>query len=100
MVPMLKMRCFSCLLWLLLPPEMSEIAQTFISETEWLAELKCHATDLSTSLFHTERRCSANLSDRQRPVSPISSSEHLMQEMQEMQEMMLEEVHVKLCRIT
>ena len=51
--------------------EMSEMAQTFISETEWLAELKCHATDLSTSLFLTERKCSANLSDRRRPISPM-----------------------------
>ena len=62
MVPILKMRRFSSLLRLLLPPEMGEIAQTFMSEIEWLAALKCRA---STSLFLTERRCSANLSDRQ-----------------------------------
>ena len=49
MVPILKMRRFSCLL----PPEMGEIAQTFMSEihVEWLAGLKCRATGLSTSLF-------------------------------------------------
>ena len=41
-----------------------EMAQTFISEIEWLAALKCHATSLSTSLFLTERKCSANLSDK------------------------------------
>ena len=37
MVPILKMRRFSCLLRLSLPPEMGEMAQTFISEIEWLA---------------------------------------------------------------
>ena len=62
MVPILKMRRFSCLLRLSLPPEMGEMAQTFISDIEWLAALKCRATDLSTSLFLTERMCSANLS--------------------------------------
>ena len=36
MVPILKMRRFSCLLRLSLPPEMGEIAQTFMSEIEWL----------------------------------------------------------------
>ena len=41
---------------------MGEMAQTFISEIEWLAVLKCRAT---------ERKCSANLSDRRRPVSPM-----------------------------
>ena len=82
MVPILKMRRFSCLLWLSLPPEMGEIGQTFMSEIEWLAALKCRATGLSTSLFFTERRCSANLSDRRRPVSPMQSLQHLMQEMQ------------------
>ena len=71
MVPILKMRRFSCLLRLSLPQEMGEIAQTFMSEIEGLAELKCRATGLSTSLFHTERMCSANLSDRRRPVSPM-----------------------------
>ena len=35
MVPILKMRRFSCLLRLSLPPEMGEMAQTFISEIEW-----------------------------------------------------------------
>ena len=64
MVRILKMKSFSCLLRLSLPPEMGEIAQTFMSEIEWLAALKCRATGLSTSLFLTERRCSANLSDR------------------------------------
>ena len=67
MGPILKMRCFLCLLRLSLPPEMGEMAQIFISEIEWLAALKCRATGLSTSLFPTERRCSANLSDRRRP---------------------------------
>ena len=37
MVPILKMRRFSCLLRLSLPPGMGEMAQTFISEIEWLA---------------------------------------------------------------
>ena len=59
------MRHFSCLLRLSLPPEMDEMAQTFMSEIEWLAVLKCRATGLST-LFLKERRCSANLSDRRR----------------------------------
>ena len=54
-----------------LPPEMGEMAQIFISEIEWLAALKCRATGLSTSLFLTERRCSANQSHRRRPVSPM-----------------------------
>ena len=54
MVPILKMRRFSCLLRLSLPPEMGEMAQIFISEIEWLAALKCRATGLSTSLFLTE----------------------------------------------
>ena len=49
MVPILKMRRFSCLLRLSLPPEMGEMAQIFISEIEWLAALKCRATGLSTS---------------------------------------------------
>ena len=80
MVPILKMRRFSCLLRVSLPPEMGEMAQIFISEIEWLAALKCHATGLSTSLL--ERRCSANLSDRRRPVSPMQSLQHLLQEMQ------------------
>ena len=71
MVPILKMRRFSCLLRLSLPPEMGEMAQTVMSEIEWLAALKCRATGLSTSLFLTEQRCSANLSDRRRPVSPM-----------------------------
>ena len=44
MVPILKMRRFSCLLRLSLPPEMGEMAQIFISEIEWLAALKCRAT--------------------------------------------------------
>ena len=68
---LLKLRRFSCLLRLSLPPEMGEMAQTFLSEIEWLAALKCRATGLSTSLFLTERKCSANLSDRRRPVSPM-----------------------------
>ena len=70
MVPILKMRRFLCLLRLSLPPEMGEIAQTFMSEIEWLAALKCRATGLSTSLFLTERRCSANLSDRPCKIIP------------------------------
>ena len=61
---------------------MGEMAQTFISEIEWLAALKCRATGLSTSLFLTELRCLANLTDRRRPVSPMLSLQHLMQEMQ------------------
>ena len=69
MVPISKMRRFSCLLRLSLPPEMGEMAQTFISEIDWLTALKYRATGLSTSLFLTERRCLANLSDRRRPVS-------------------------------
>ena len=36
MVPFLKMRRFSCLLRLLLPLEMGEMAQTLMSEIEWL----------------------------------------------------------------
>ena len=71
MVPILKMRRFPCILRLSLPPEMGEMAQTFISEIDWLTALKCRATGLSTSLFLTERKCSANLSDRRRPVSPM-----------------------------
>ena len=51
MVPILKMRSFSSLLRLSLPPEMGEMAQTFTSEIQWLAVLKGHATVLSTSLF-------------------------------------------------
>ena len=34
------MRRLSCLLRLSLPPEMDEIAETFMSEIEWLALLK------------------------------------------------------------
>ena len=49
MVPILKMRRFSCLLWLSLPPEMGEMAQTFISEIEW-PTLKCRTTGLTTSM--------------------------------------------------
>ena len=49
MVQILKMTRFSCFLRLSLPQEMSEMAQTFISEIEWLAVLKCRATGLSTS---------------------------------------------------
>ena len=90
MVPILKMRRVSCPLRLSLPPEIVEIAQTFMLEIERLASLKYRATGLST-LFLTERRCSANLSeaclltglpclnkgltlhlqDRRRPVSPM-----------------------------
>ena len=69
------------LLRLSLPPEMGEMAQTFISEIEWLAILKCRATGLST-LFLTQRRCSANLSDRRLLVSPMYSLQHLLHEMQ------------------
>ena len=58
MVPILKMRRFSCILRLSLPPEMGEMAQTLMSEIEWLAALKCRATGLSTSVFLMERRCS------------------------------------------
>ena len=61
MVPSLKMRRLSFLLWLSLPLEMDEIAETFMSEIEWLALLKCRATGLSASLFLTKRRCLANL---------------------------------------
>ena len=52
MVPILKMRRFSCLLRLSLPQEMGEMAQTFISEIEWLAVLNCRAT----GLFFTKRK--------------------------------------------
>ena len=51
--------------------EMGEMAQSFMSEIEWLAALKCRETGLSTSLFLAERRCSANLLDRRRSVSPM-----------------------------
>ena len=51
MVPILKMRRFSCLLRLSFRTEMCEMAQIFILEIEWLAVLKCRATGLSTSLF-------------------------------------------------
>ena len=57
MVPILKMRRFSCFLRLSLPLEMGEMAQTFISEIEWLAASKCRATDLyiiSCPLLHTQ----------------------------------------------
>ena len=54
-----------------LPPEMGEIAQTFMSEIEWLVALKCRATGLSTSLFLAERRCSEYLSDGRPPVSLV-----------------------------
>ena len=53
---------------------MDEMAQTFISEIEWLAVLKCRATGLSTLLFLTERRvfrCSANLSDTRVKISQV-----------------------------
>ena len=53
------------------PPEMGEIAQTFMSEIEWLAALKCRTTGLSTSLFLMKLRCSANLLDKRMPVSPM-----------------------------
>ena len=39
---------------------MGEMAQTFISEIEWLAALKCHATGLSTSLLLTEMKVFSN----------------------------------------
>ena len=52
MVPILKMRRFSCLLRLSLPPEMGEIAETFMSEIEWLAALKCRATGFVLSQMH------------------------------------------------
>ena len=63
MFPSLKMRLLSCLLRLSLPPEMDEIAETFMYEIEWLALLKSRSTGLSTSLFLTERECSASLTD-------------------------------------
>ena len=63
MFPSLKMRRLFCLLRLSLPPEMDDIAETFMSEIEWLALLKSRSTGLSTSLFLTERECSANLSE-------------------------------------
>ena len=44
MVPILKMRRFLCLLRPSLPPEMGEMAQTFMSEIEWLGALKYRAT--------------------------------------------------------
>ena len=47
------MRRFSCLLRLSLPPEVGEMAQTFISEIEWLAALKCRATGLISYLTKT-----------------------------------------------
>ena len=67
------MRSFSCLLRLSLP-QMDEMAQSFIPEIEWLAVLRCRATGLSTSLFLTERRCSANLPDRRRQLSSLQLS--------------------------
>ena len=39
MVPILKMKHFSCLLQLLLPPEILEMEQTFMSEREQLTLL-------------------------------------------------------------
>ena len=36
MVPILKMRRFPCLLRLSLPPEMGEIAQTFIKKSSYI----------------------------------------------------------------
>ena len=54
MVPILKMRRFSCLLWLSLPPEMGEMAQTFISEIEW-PTLKCRTTGLTTSMERSKQ---------------------------------------------
>ena len=48
MVPIFKMRRFSCLLQLPLTPEMGEMVQTCISEIEWFAAIKCRATGLST----------------------------------------------------
>ena len=48
------------------------MAQTFTSEIEWLAALKCRATGSSTSLFLMKPMCSANLSDRRWSVSPMS----------------------------
>ena len=38
--PSLKMRCLSCPFWLSLPPEMDELAQTFMLETEWLDSMQ------------------------------------------------------------
>ena len=49
MAPILKMRRFSCLLRLSLPPEIGEMAQTFISEIELLAALKCRAIRIGST---------------------------------------------------
>ena len=45
----LKMRCFSCLLRLSLPPEMVEMAQNFYFGNRMVSSIKCHTTGLSTS---------------------------------------------------
>ena len=46
--------------------EINEEQMKFQNTSQWLAALKCRATGLSTSLFHT-----ANLSDRRRPISSM-----------------------------
>ena len=45
-VPRLWMRRISCRLRLSLLPEMGERARIFISETQWLPEVKCLATGI------------------------------------------------------
>ena len=51
MVSILKMRRFSCLLRLSLPPEMDEMAQSFILEIECLAAIKCRTTGLHVNII-------------------------------------------------
>ena len=64
-VPSLEMRRISCLLRLSLPtlrlPEMGQRTRIFMSEIQWLPELKCLATGWLASLAETARRCSPNL---------------------------------------
>ena len=60
-VPRLWMRRISCRLQLSLLPEMGQRARIFISETQWLPEVKCLARRLVLSWLMTDLRCSPNL---------------------------------------
>ena len=64
MAPILKMRCFSCLLRLSLPPEMGEMAQIFISEIECISCSKCCKLYIS----ETGRRLSDRFAEHLRSV--------------------------------
>ena len=44
--------------------------------------LKCRGTGLATSFSLTAGRCSASLSDGRRPVTPLQSLQHLLQEIE------------------